>query len=152
MLRIIDKVMEAVLVGLVTASASIVCLNVFYRYVLHKGIIWANELPGLLLVTITFLGGYSALRENAHIDFDLFVERLSPGKRKALRTVIDATMVVFLAGLTYYAWRMIEGVGGSYLETIDMEQGWFMAALPVSCILMIVALAARMRDRFKGGE
>ena len=100
-LRLIDAVVAALAALVLTASTAMICLNVFYRYAvlgwlrtLSETEAWAeslyqpldawlgaisvtaDEVPGLLLVWIAFLGAYLAMRKGGHISFGLVMESL----------------------------------------------------------------------------
>ncbi len=175
-LRLIDAVVAALAALVLTASTAMICLNVFYRYAvlgwlrgLAESAAWAemlyrpldtwlgaisvtaDEVPGLLLVWIAFLGAYLAMRRGGHISFDLVVEKIPDPLRRVSRTVIDAALILFLALVIIQSIRMIEIDGATEIETASIAQGWFMAILPLSAGLLILALAQRVHARWRGG-
>jgi TRAP-type transport system small permease protein len=149
MLKLVDRTVGGVVAALVAFNAVIVCLNVFYRYVLSSGIVWANEIPGFLLVCIGFLGAYLATRSDGHIAFDMLVEMAPTRIQLWLRSLNDVIVIGFLGLLVALSVRMINVVGGTELETLDLAKGWFMAVVPISAGLMIVALATRLIARWR---
>ncbi len=149
MLKVIDRSVAAVAALLVAATAVAVCLNVFFRYVLESGLVWADEIPGFLLVWIAFLGAYLAIRREGHIAFDLLVAKLPPRPRAVLQTLIDLLVVGFLVLLVRTSVEMIARVGGREIETAPIPQGVFMAILPIAGMLMIVGLAVRIVARWR---
>src|SRR5574341_2001785 len=56
-----------------------VCLGVFFRYVLGASLAWYDEFASYLLVWLTFSGAVVVSYRRHHIGFDTLVERLRPG-------------------------------------------------------------------------
>ncbi len=174
MIRTLDRIVEAAGTICFAASTFLICANVFYRYVvldwLRNGAkawdwltpiyhvldevfgalsITADEVPGLLLVWIAFLGAYLAMRHEGHISFDLLIERSPAGLRRVLRSAIHLAMLGFLALLLWQSIRMIRVSGATEIETAEISQGWFMLILPIAAVLLGLALAIRMRDDWR---
>jgi TRAP-type C4-dicarboxylate transport system permease small subunit len=146
-LRIFDELMKAVAAILVAATAVMTCAAVFYRFVLESSLGWPEEVAGLLLVWISFIGAYVATRENGHISFSLFVQRLPRAARKFVETMVDIILLVFFAVLAFQSIRMIGAVGHTEIETLDIPRGYFMAVLPISALALVVAYLLRLIRR-----
>ena len=151
MLNMLDRTVEAVVAAVIVASTAMLMANVVAREVLATGIVWADELPGLLLVWIAFLGAYLTYRRDAHIAFDLFVSKLPHGPRLWVETLGDVLVLGFALAMVNLSWRMIARVGGREIETLEWAQGWFMAVLPISFALIALALAVRIWRRHREG-
>ena len=149
MLRLIDRCVAAVAGTVVAVTAVLICVNVFNRYVLQIGFVWADEIPGYLLVWITFLGAYLAIRSGGHIAFDLFVTKLPPLPRKILQAAVDLLVIVFLAVLLWLSWEMVSVVGHRRIETADIPRWTFMIILPISAGLMILGLAVDLVNKLR---
>ena len=174
-MRLIDAVVAALAALVLTASTAMICLNVFYRYAvlgwlrdLSEREAWADalyqpldaflgaisvtadEVPGLLLVWIAFLGAYLAMRKGGHISFSLVMDSLSARIRRLGRTLVDLALVAFLTLVIVQSLRMIRVDGATEIETASLAQGWFMLILPLAGGLLIVSLAVRIRDRWRG--
>lgn len=173
MFRLIDRCVEVAAVLAFAASSILIIINVFNRYVVsglmrnlskqfegfkpvylffreHVGSlsITADEVPGLLLVWIAFLGAYLAMRREGHISFEMILEAL-PLKFKKLVLVFNATlMAVFLLLLFFQSIRMIRVSGRTEIETAEIAQGWFMLVLPLAAVLLLAALAHRTFKSF----
>ncbi|WP_417798258.1 TRAP transporter small permease [Terasakiella pusilla] len=162
---LIDQTVKAVAALTLAASTLMILVNVFNRYVVlgwlrdagttsdifqsifdfADGILapfsaTADEVPGLLLVWISFLGAYLAYRKGGHIAFELIVEHLPANVGKAVTALTDLSIITFLALLFYQSVRMIIIDGSTEIETAEIAQGWFMAILPLASVLLIFAL------------
>jgi len=174
--RLVDRIVE-ILAATALVAASMILLNVFNRYVvlgwLRSGgerselVAWlfetsdallspisatADEVPGLLLVWIAFLGAYLAYRRGGHIAFDVVVDSLPRLPRRLVVVLTDVTIVVFLVLLFLQSIRMIRVDGETEIETAEIAQGWFMTIIPLSAALMILALAIDMVERWRGAK
>ena len=61
-------------VFLLVALTTVVCLGVFFRYVLNDSLVWYDEFASYLLVWLTFFGAVVADYQRRHIAFDLLVD------------------------------------------------------------------------------
>ena len=141
--------MAVVAAACVAATAILICINVFNRYVLASGFVWADEIPGYLLVWITFLGAYLAFRSGSHIAFDLLVTKLPPVPRKILQIGVDLLLIAFLCALLWLSWKMVAVVGHRYIETASIPRWIFMMVLPISAGLMILSLVVDLPKKLR---
>lgn len=150
MIRLLDRVFTVAAALIVAATALITCIAVFFRSVLHSSLPWPEEISGYLLVWTSFLGAYLGVREDRHIAFDLFVDALSPFRRKILQTVTDLLVLAFFILLVYESIRMLRVVGNSPLSTIEMiPVGVFIASMPICGTGMVLALCLRIAERWR---
>ncbi len=168
-MKLVDRIVTAVAVTCLVASTAMILANVFYRYVVLDWLrswaraadwldplydflneafgavsVTADEVPGYLLVWIAFLGAYLALRRDGHIAFDLLIRALPARPRRVLRFAIEAAILAFLALLLWQSLRMIRIDGATEIETAEIAQGWFMAVLPLSALLLALPVAQRL--------
>lgn len=108
-----------------------------------------DEIPGYLLVWLSFLGAYLAERENLHIKFDLFVESLPNVLKNVFQMIPNFMSLVFFSLLFYFSVHMIIIDGSTYIETIDIPQGAFMMIFPIASFLIVIALLINIYKEFK---
>ncbi len=174
-LRGLDRAVEAVAVIIFAASCLFILLNVLNRYLvlgflrglakdwdglrpayfavrdaIGSIVVTADEVPGLLLVWIAFLGAYLAYRREGHIAFDLLAEALPTVWRKALAVANAVLIGGFLVMLLWQSIRMIRVSGATEIETAEIAQGWFMLILPIAALLLMIALLVRLRETLAG--
>lgn len=175
LVRLIDGIVAVLAAIALVASTSMILLNVFNRYVVLgwlrtggessetlqllfqavDGLLsplsaTADEVPGLLLVWISFLGAYLAYRRGGHIAFDMVADNLPGALRRVNVLLRDATVAVFLGLLLMQSIRMIRVDGETEIETAEIAQGWFMAIIPLAAVLMILALVLDFAERWRG--
>jgi TRAP-type C4-dicarboxylate transport system permease small subunit len=150
MIRLLDRVFTVAAALIVAATAVITCIAVFFRSVLHSSLPWPEEISGYLLVWTSFLGAYLGVREDRHIAFDLFVEALSPSRRRILQTITDFLVIAFFILLVYESIRMLRVVGNSPLSTVEtIPVGVFIASMPICGAGMVLALCLRIAERWR---
>lgn len=171
MLRLIDRIAEAIAVLCFAVSSAFVFINVLNRYIVlgllrdwakdHEGfrptyfairdaigsiVVTADEVPGLLLVWVAFLGAYIAMRKEGHISFDLALESLPRAGRAIARGLNTALIAGFLVLVLWQSIRMIRISGATEIETAEIAQGWFMLILPLASVLLIIAAVSRFLE------
>lgn len=170
MIRLLDKTAEALAVLAFALSSAFIFLNVLNRYivlgffrnlakthenlrplyfsvrdVLSNIVVTADEVPGLLLVWVAFLGAYIAMRQEGHIAFTLFLEKL-PHTFKRVVTGFNTLLIsAFLILVFIQSIRMIKVSGRTEIETAEIAQGWFMLILPIASVLLLIAIIQRFR-------
>ncbi len=92
----LDQGIDFILAMILAAMTIIVFTQVFFRYVLNSPLSWPEEVARLMIVWLTFLGGYMALREKKHIGFNLLVKKLSPQVQQIIIIVGKVLIIVFL--------------------------------------------------------
>lgn len=108
-----------------------------------------DEIPGYLLVWLSFLGAYLAERENLHIKFDLFVESLPNNLKNIFQMIPNIMSVIFFSTLFYFSIQMIIIDGETFIETIDIEQGYFMMIFPLASLIIVIALLINIYKEYK---
>jgi TRAP-type C4-dicarboxylate transport system permease small subunit len=97
----------------ILAATLIIVEQVVVRYLFKIPTIWQVETAVYLLIAATFLGAPYGLKENAHINIDLFIVRFSAGARRKLDIVTSAIAMLFCFFLAYRGgvmwWEAFEG-------------------------------------------
>ena len=176
-LRILDKIVEAAAVAAFAVSSLFILVNVLNRYLIlgflrdwsrsEEAIVpvyrffreafgsisvTADEVPGLLLVWVAFLGAYLAMRREGHIAFDLLLTALPRRLRIGFLVVNAGLMIGFLGIVLWHAVRMIRISGATEIETAEIAQGWFMAIVPIGAVLLLIAVVDRLNREIRALE
>lgn len=97
----------------ILAATLIIVEQVAVRYLFKIPTIWQVETAVYLLIAATFLGAPYGLKENAHINIDLFIVRFSAGARRKLDIVTSVVAMLFCFFLAYRGavmwWEAFEG-------------------------------------------
>jgi TRAP-type C4-dicarboxylate transport system permease small subunit len=136
----IDKVIEIVLVAIMSILVIDVLWQVFSRYVLAAPSSFTDELAGFLLIWVGLLGAAYVAGKNEHLAIDLMLQKLKGVKRRRLQNFINAIVGVFalfvmVIGGTWLVYtRFYLGVKSAALA---LPLGYVYLILPVSGILII---------------
>jgi TRAP-type C4-dicarboxylate transport system permease small subunit len=126
-------------VGLLAGLTVVVCLGVFFRYVLNDSLVWYDEFASYLLVWLTFYGAVVAQFQQRHIGFDLLVEKLGPLARRVADVVAELAVLGFQFVLFYYGWILTERMGDESTISLPwVKVAWVSSVLPVTGALMLI--------------
>jgi TRAP-type C4-dicarboxylate transport system permease small subunit len=145
----LDTVVAVAAAFIVAATATVTCVAVFFRSVVGASLPWPEELSGYALVWTSFLGAYLAVRDQRHVAFDLLIEKLPAHVLKVVATIGDLVVIGFFGLLIAESIRMIDVVGGTPLQTLDVPTGVFMAALPICGTAIVLALCFQIVARWR---
>lgn len=111
----IDRV-GSIISWLALVVAVVMGTNVFMRYGLSIGYIWAQELEWWLLVPLTLVGMSYALRHGEHVRVDVLFASFSDRTKEAINAIsavlamIFSILVVWLSfGFVEMSWSINEG-------------------------------------------
>jgi len=135
---------------LVAATVVITCAAVFYRYVLNSALLWPEEIAGYLLVWISFIGAYLALRREGHLSFELLLDRLPQKSGFWIRVSIEVLLILFFGMILVLSVKLISVVGATHIETADIPQGLFMLILPIASVGIMIGCLINLQKQWKG--
>lgn len=111
----------------------LVCLGVFFRYVLSASLAWYDEFASYLLVWLTFYGAVAASYHNRHIQFGTVVERFTANTRRKIATVAELFILGFNVVLFYYGWLLMQKMGDETAVSLAwIRMGWVYSVLPIT--------------------
>jgi TRAP-type C4-dicarboxylate transport system permease small subunit len=132
-------------VCLLAGLTVVVCLGVFFRYVLNASLVWYDEFASYLLVWLTFYGAVVAQYYQRHINFDLLVEKLAPLARRVVDVVAEAAVLGFQFVLLYYGWILTERMGDETTISLPwIKVAWVNSVLPITGALMLLISVTRL--------
>lgn len=151
-LRVLDLLLEWVVVVLMVSLVAIVALQFVDRHFIDTGIAAPDQYARVALVWLTFIGFAVAVRAAVNIRVDLIDAHLPAKVRFVLEMAFDALLVVLLVVLVPGSWRLIViGKDQELLGTV------FSAAVPaagvlISFLLMLLFVGTRLIVRLMGHE
>jgi TRAP-type C4-dicarboxylate transport system permease small subunit len=132
--------------AMLVAICVIVFVNVFFRYFLHIGLGWTEELARYLQVWMTFLGATVAVKRWAHFQLTI-VDQLIPSALRRFTRLFAILVVMTLAGIMIK--NGIEITRVTWNQTSPVLQwpiGYLYLMAPVCGVLMeLFALQHLMR-------
>ena len=139
-IRTIDNALAGTLIFAMVSILLTVIWQVVSRYVLKDPASVTEELSRFILIWIGILGAAYAYRQNAHLGFNLVVERQSAAVKRVLLTLVEIIVIVFCVLV------MLFGGSELVLLTLELEQisaalgikmGLIYSVLPISGTLII---------------
>jgi TRAP-type C4-dicarboxylate transport system permease small subunit len=134
----LDRGIDMVQAVILAAMTVIVFLQVFFRYVLNHPLSWPEETARMMIVWLSFLGAYMAMREKKHIGFNLLVKKL-PLRTQAIINIVGKTLiVVFLLVVIKQGYFFAQKFLTMQMPYTGVSVGWFVySVFPVSGIFML---------------
>lgn len=103
MQRTIDlffKILEIVLIALLSIMAIMVFVNVVLRYAFNSGVTVSEELSRYFFVWLTFIGAVVAFREHGHLGVETLVAHF--GRRGRLICMILSNILIFVCSAIFF--------------------------------------------------
>jgi len=130
--------------ALVLADIVVLSAGVFSRFVLHRPLVWSDELASILFLWLAMLGAVTALRRGEHMRMTALVARLAPGPRAVLEAVATAACLAFLAMVVWPAFEYAADERAITTPALGISNLWRAAALPIGIVLMAAFAVLRM--------
>uniref|UniRef100_UPI000D3B2C65 TRAP transporter large permease n=1 Tax=unclassified Variovorax TaxID=663243 RepID=UPI000D3B2C65 len=130
--------------ALVLADVAVLLAGVVARFVLHKPLIWSDELASMLFIWLAMLGAVVALRRGEHMRMTAMVSKLAPPRRRFAEAVSLYAALAFLAMVAWPAWEYASEERFITTPALDISNAWRAAALPVGLALMALFAALRL--------
>lgn len=138
------RLAEIVLVLVAFIICGAVLLAVFSRYVLNDSVPWADELPALALIWLTFLGAAVLARRNENLSFDGVSAALPESIQRILEIFNGILILIFLGILVYYGWLLTAQTWDRSAVTLPISMGWVRLIVPISGVLMMLVYTVRV--------
>lgn len=131
----IDKVIEILLVAIMSILVIDVLWQVFSRYVLAAPSSFTDELAGFLLIWTGMLGAAYVAGKNEHLAIDLMLQKMKGMKKRRLQILINIIVGVFALFVMVF--------GGCWLVYTRFYLGVTSAALalPLGYVYLIVPIS-----------
>ena len=123
----------------------LVCLGVFFRYVLSSSLAWYDEFASYLLVWLTFYGAVVASYHGRHIAFEMVVDRFMRKTRRIVEAVAELFVLGFQVVLFYYGWLLTQKMGDeTAVSLVWVKMGWVYSVLPITGGVMLLISVERL--------
>jgi len=149
---IVNRMEDALALGLVALIVLSVFLQVFCRYVLQAPLSWTEELARSCLIYLTFIGSSLAIRVKGHFVLEILVMRL-PGKLRLVWELILMGIILFFLGvLLVYGTLMLPMLSLQMSASLQIPMSYIYLAIPIGSSFMFfhvfLMICRRMGDAF----
>jgi TRAP-type transport system small permease protein len=135
--RAIVRGSEFGLFGVGMLFTLMITLEVISRYVFNFSISFVNAAAKFLLVWFFLLGAGIALRQGAHVGFELLLTKLAPARKRIVVLVGEFLALVFFVEMV---WAGLHALGPALNQTepgLGISLVWAFLAIPVGFALLI---------------
>ena len=132
-----------------TFCCIVILQEVVRRFVLNYSSAWGEEAARYAFIYLGWIGAAYAVRERAHIRFDILLQRLGPRGKAMVFIFAEVATIVFACFALYWSLHTI----GMLLRfdgqtpVLRVNKAWFEAAVPIGFALVIFrSLQGMWRD------
>lgn len=130
--------------------------QVIFRYVVQSSLSFSQELARYLFIWVIFLGAVSALREDSHIQVNMFVDLIKNNKiRKYVKIFSKLLSVLFCVVLMVFGYQTatrILGFGQTSPTMPFIQIGYIYAIIPIGSFFMITNLIEKIIEKKNDSE
>lgn len=131
-LRMAEKLLEAMVALLLFALVAMVFTNVMLRFFMNSGIVVTEEVSRIVLSILILSGAVLALIQQRHIAMTLVVDRLPEPAKKVVVALTGAVML-------YGNWLLAKG---AWMQaTLNFSSSYPISGLPMATIYVAATLA-----------
>jgi TRAP-type C4-dicarboxylate transport system permease small subunit len=135
----LGKILEALIVILISVMTVLMFAQVLGRYVFKNGLYWAEELSRFSMVYLVYLGAAIASKNHDHISVTILDELLQKKAGYTLyRTLIALINLAFLAIVSIIGLKSLAMVRAQTSPNMGIPMSIAYAAIPIGSILMML--------------
>lgn len=142
-------VIERIVILMMGIVVLVVMLEVFMRGLFGISLVITEELGRYLMIWTALLGGALIGADDQHLKIDVLTTQLGPRLKLAVRILAELAVIAFLILLIYATCRQLPRFAMQNTLTLGINMAWIYAAIPVSCVLLIVPSASRAINAFR---
>ncbi len=139
--NMLDWVVDTLATILLLAMSVVLALEIFFRYLLNRPLVWSLEVSLFCFVWLMWVGAIGSIREERQIRID-FVEKYAPLPLR--RILVPATTILsmaFLVLVIYYGVYITESQTSAVFDILPFPRAVQYAAAPIGGTLMLLSLA-----------
>lgn len=121
---------------LLLAMTSLICVSVFYRYVLNRGIKWSDEVSMLLMVWFGFISIAYGVKQHLHLSVEVFFNMFPPRLRRILNKCTTAIVCLLGIMMTIYGALLMQSTAHNVMTATRWPSATLYAVVPVSGLLI----------------
>lgn len=138
--KTIDKLLETLVIMLMSTLVLDVLWQVFSRYILSSPSSYTDELAGFLLIWVGLLGSAYVCGQKEHLAIDILIHKVGPKSKLSLElfiygiTALFAVFVLVTGGVWLVYTRIILNETSASLQ---INMGYVYLVLPLSGLLIL---------------
>ncbi len=125
----------------------VLCLQIFFRYILAAPLVWATPLSMFLFIWAIWFGGASGIRDQTQVRVELAERYLPYGVQRLLMPGISLACALFLLIVIYKSFEVIELQGSAIYDTLPFTRDYLFMVVPVlGSVMVLQALRVFVRQ------
>ena len=122
-----------------TFCCLVIVQEVVRRFVLNFSSAWGEEAARYAFIYLGWIGAAYAVKERAHIRFDIVIGRVGPRAKAACYLFAEVATIVFACIALYWSLHSIRTLlqFGAETPVLRVQKAWFEAAVPIAFALVI---------------
>jgi TRAP-type C4-dicarboxylate transport system permease small subunit len=137
--RVFDMIMKIYLFMaklFLLAMVIIICIQVFFRYVLNQSISWSEEISMLLMVMFGFISIAIGVQKGLHLNISLFYDRFSPLVKKICDKIVDFTVMGVGLVMVVYGILLIKSTMHAPMPASGLPAATLYCIVPLTGLLI----------------
>lgn len=140
----IERGIDAAIVLVLLAELVLVFVNIVLRTLFGFEFDWVQELSGLALVFLTFVGGAIAYRRGAHMRVHAGINALPARARSYVLAAVDSIVFVVALSLVQQSIQLLTSEGVQRTPMLGLPVGWMTGPVTVGMALMAMFAFGRL--------
>lgn len=128
-----------------------VLYSVMMRYVFSAPPLWGEDVPKLLFVWMTFLGGGACYLLNDNIRMTSVIENAPRGFRRTVEVLLHLGTLVLLAVILWKSGPILQLASRNTMLSTGWSTMWTYLALPCGAVLFALNSLVRIARILRGG-
>jgi TRAP-type C4-dicarboxylate transport system permease small subunit len=143
---------EWLLAALISMISATLVLEVAFRYLLTRSLLWAEEFSRFLFLWTVFIGAAAAVGKGLHFSLRSLVEALPRAARRVAGTASLLAVFALAVLLIIEGWKLARFAAPQMSTVLDISRFWFYLAIPVGGALMLLYLPEACRQVWREAE
>ena len=140
----IGRALELLCAALVVVETVLLFAGVIARYVVHRPLVWSDELASTIFMWLGMLGAALAIRRNENLRMNTVVKRMPARVREYAEPFTLAVTLVFIGVLLPAAIEHVKLEMIVITPTLEISSAWRAAAMPSGLALMALFVVTKM--------
>lgn len=135
MVRVVARLVYAVLIALMATMTCLVALQIVLRYFFNNPLSWGEEVTRYMFVYLIFIGAASGIHYGVHVSIDVLVRRLPGRYGQAVDLTARVLVGAFLLFLCWYGLQLGLRTMDQRSPALGIPIGFAYLAIPVGAAL-----------------
>lgn len=143
----LDQAVTALIVGTLLTELGVVLANVAARSFFHSSLLWIDEITGIALAILAFVGGAAAYGHGRLLSVQFFVERLPATAQAAVAAFFDWLILAISAIVGVASIPMLQTQWQSTTPFLHVSMAVTIAPVTLGAILTAIYAVRHLRRR-----